>query len=67
MAKWVEIMNGYLDLNEYPKLQNAGKVSKKEANTKALLEYDEFRIKQDEEYIGDFEKTAKTLETKKEK
>lgn len=67
MAKWVEIMNGYLDLNEYPKLQNVGKISKKEADTKAFLEYDEFRIKQDKEYIGDFEKTAKFLETKKAK
>lgn len=62
MAKWVGIMDGYLDLNEYPKLQSAGKVSKKQADTKAVAEFDEFRIRQDREYIGDFEKSIKRLE-----
>lgn len=62
MAKWIEVMNGYLDLNEYPKLQNAGKISKKQADKKALAEYDEFRIRQDEEYIGEFEREVKKLE-----
>lgn len=64
MAKWVDIMNGYLDLNEYPKLQDAGKISKKQADTKALTEYDEFRVRQDKNFIGDFEKEVKRLEGK---
>lgn len=62
MAKWVEVMNGYLDLNEYPKLQNAGKISKKQADKKALKEFDSFRIRQDREYVGDFEREVKKLE-----
>lgn len=62
MAKWIEVMNGYLDLNEYPQLQNAGKISKKQADKKALAEYAEFRIRQDKEYIGDFEREVKQLE-----
>lgn len=62
MAKWIEVMNGYLDLNEYPQLQNAGKISKKQADKKALAEYAEFRIRQDREYVGDFEREAKKLE-----
>jgi hypothetical protein len=66
MSKWIEIMNGYLDLNDYPKLQDAGKISKKRADTKALKEYDVFRVRQDREYIGDFEKIAKKLEEPKE-
>lgn len=66
MVKWVEIMNGYLDLNEYPKLQDAGKISKKQADAKALKEYDVFRVRQDQEYVGDFEKIAKKLEEPKE-
>ena len=67
MAQWLGIMDGYLDLNEYPKLQNAGKISKKQADTKALAEYDVFRVQQDKEFIGDFEKEAKRLEGKDER
>jgi len=62
MAQWLGIMDGYLDLNDYPKLQHAGKISKKQADTKALKEFDEFRVQQDREYVGDFEKEVKRLE-----
>ena len=58
MKRWIEIMDGYLDLNEYPKLKDAGRISKKDADEKALNEYSEFRVKQDAEYIGDFEKAV---------
>jgi hypothetical protein len=56
MGQWLKIMDGYLDLNEYPKLQHAGRISRKDANEKALAEYAEFRIKQDKEFIGDYER-----------
>ena len=56
MRQWLGIMDGYLDLNEYPKLKDAGRISKKDADAKALNEYSEFRIKQDAEHIGDFER-----------
>lgn len=62
MAKWINIMDGYLDLNDYPKLQGAGKIKKSQADDKALAEYAEFRIKQDREYVGDFEREMKSLE-----
>ena len=65
MAQWLGIMDGYLDLNEYPKLQNAGNISKKQADAKALAEYDVFRVQQDKEFIGDFEREAKRLEGNK--
>jgi len=58
MREWLRIMDGYLDLGAYPKLQGAGRISKKDAERKALDEYSEFRIKQDKEFIGDFEKAA---------
>lgn len=61
MSKWIGIMDGYLDLNDYPKLQGAGKIRKSQADEKALAEYAEFRIKQDREYIGDFEREMKSL------
>ena len=43
-----------------------GNISKKQADTKALAEYDMFRVQQDKEFIGDFEKEAKRLEAKDE-
>lgn len=67
MAQWIGLMDGYLDLNDYPKLQNAGQISKKAADAKALAEYDEFRIRQDREFVGDFEKEVKRLEDKNER
>ena len=59
MKQWINIMDGYLDLSDYPKLKNAGTISKKDADTKALKEFSEFRIKQDKEYIGDFEREVR--------
>lgn len=65
MAEWLSIMDGYLDLNGFPKLKDAGSISKDQADRKALSEYDQFRMRQDQEYIGDFEKEVKRLEDKK--
>jgi hypothetical protein len=62
MQQWIKIMNSYLDLNEYPILQHAGSISKDEADTKALEEFSEFRIRQDAEYIGDYEKAIASIE-----
>lgn len=62
MAQWLGIMDGYLELNEYPKLAGAGKISKTRADNKALKEYDAFRVKQDQEYVGDFDRAVKELE-----
>lgn len=64
MDGWIGIMDGYLDLNDFPKLKGAGKISKKKAEEKALGEYEEFRICQDREYISDFEKEVKRIEDK---
>ena len=55
MAQWLSIMDGYLELNDYPKLKHAGKISKAQADAKAIQEYSEFRTQQDLEYVGDFE------------
>jgi len=65
MSQWLGIMDGYLDLNAYPKLKAAGRISKKDADAKALNEYAEFRIKQDAEHIGDFEREISRAITEK--
>ena len=58
MSQWLGIMDGYLDLNEYPKLQSAGRISSEDAKAKALNKFAGFRVKQDREYVGDFEKAV---------
>ena len=64
MTDWLGVMNGYLDLNDYPKLLNAGKVSREDANKHAVKEYEGFRVRQDKEFIGDFEKSVNQIEAK---
>jgi hypothetical protein len=63
MENWLTVMNGYLDLNDYPKLLGAGKISKKDADKYAVKEYEEFRVRQDKEFIGDFEKAVRQVES----
>ena len=65
MQQWIEFMNGFLKLNNFPVLESFGKITKEQADEKALLEYAEFRVVQDKNYIGDFEKMMKAIEESK--
>ncbi|MCL2017493.1 MAG: virulence RhuM family protein [Alphaproteobacteria bacterium] len=56
MQDWIGFMSGYLDLNGFPVLQDLGKISKEQADAKALGEYEKFQPIQDAKYISDFEK-----------
>jgi hypothetical protein len=56
MQQWLEFMNDYLKLNALPVLKGFGKVSKEQADEKAIAEYSEFRVIQDRNYKSDFEK-----------
>ena len=64
MQDWLGFMSRYLDLNAFPVLEGLGKISKEEADEKALDEYSKFRVIQDRNYEGDFEKMLKTIEKK---
>lgn len=46
----------FLNFNEYDILNNSGVVSREVANRLAHKEYEIYRIKQDEEYMSDFDK-----------
>ena len=61
MQQWIEFMNGFMKLNNFPVIKNLGKISKEQADKKALTEYADFRISQDRNYIGDFEKMMKLV------
>nr|WP_294839836.1 virulence RhuM family protein [uncultured Methylotenera sp.] len=61
MADWVTFLNSFLELSNYPILQDNGKISAEMAKLKAEKEYEVFRVKQDQQYVSDFDKTVKSL------
>jgi hypothetical protein len=61
MADWISKLHGFLTLNDRDILQGAGKVSRKDADTKALAEFEKFRVEQDCAYISDFDRSTKKL------
>lgn len=61
MADWVSLLKRYLDLNNRPMLSDAGRVTQNEAITKALIEYDKFRVIQDREIMSDFDQQLNLL------
>ncbi len=65
MADWVQFLHGFLELSNYPILENKGTVSALEAKLKAQQEYEVYRKKQDKEYISDFDREIKRLKGEK--
>ena len=61
MKDWVEKLNAFLKFSEYEILTNAGLISHDVAEALALKEYAAFRIKQDRNYISDFDREVKKL------
>ena len=61
MADWAEKLDAFLHFNEYEVLADAGRVSHEVARQLAETEYDAFRVAQDRDYIGDFEREAQRL------
>ncbi len=64
MQDWVQKLDAFLTFNEYEVLEDAGRVSHEVAANLAVKEYERFRVTQDREYIGDFEKEVKRLTSK---
>ena len=61
MQEWVQFLNQFLELSQYPILQDKGKVSALEAKLKAEQEYEVYRKIQDENYISDFDLEIKRI------
>ena len=51
MAEWVTFLNRFLELSNYPILEDKGKVSALEARLKAEGEFEIYRQRQDAEYV----------------
>ncbi|MBW1796496.1 MAG: virulence RhuM family protein [Deltaproteobacteria bacterium] len=65
MSDWIEFLHNFLELSNYPILQDKGKVSALEAKLKAEQEYEVYRIQQDKDYLSDFDKEIKRITGKK--
>ena len=56
MQDWVEQTNQFLKNNRRNVLEGGGKISHTEAIKKADAEYQVFRVKQDQEYVSEFDR-----------
>ncbi len=62
MVDWASFLNSFLELSNYPILQDKGKVGALEAKLKAEGEYEIYRQRQDAEYVSDFDREIKRIE-----
>jgi len=65
MTDWMGFLHGFLELSNYPILDDKGKVTTLEAKLKAEAEFDVYRQRQDAEYLSDFDREVRRLEGKK--
>ena len=65
MADWIKFLHNFLELSNYPILQDKGKVSALGAKLKAEQEYEVYRIQQDKDYLSDFDKEIRRIKGKK--
>ena len=66
MEDWVKFLHSFLELSNYPILEEKGKVSALEARLKAEQEFEVYRKRQDTEYISDFDREIRRIEGKHE-
>ena len=55
MKDWAERLDAFLAFNEYDILHDAGRISANVARELAEEQYDRFRVRQDREYLSDFD------------
>lgn len=67
MTDWASFLDRFLELSDYKLLDNPGRVAALEAKLKAEAEYDKFRVRQDHDYVSDFDKEVARLTGKDKK
>ncbi len=65
MSEWIDVLDGFLKINRYELLDNAGKISNEQAIAKACQEFEKFRIIQDKKYLSDFDKEINKIKKRK--
>ncbi len=61
MAEWSNKLDSFLKFNDYDLLDDAGKIRKDVAKKFAEIEYKKFRVKQDKEFVSDFDKVVSSV------
>ena len=61
MTDWAKFLDNFLELSSYPILDDKGKISAEIAKIKAYEQYEQYRVKQDHEYISDFDAEIRKL------
>ena len=61
MRDWIIKLDEFLTISEKKLLHSAGKVSAKQAEDKALKEYEKYRKEEDKNYISDFDREVKKI------
>jgi len=61
MKDWVEFLHKFLDISNYPILNDKGTISHLEAKLKAESEFEKYRVIQDKFYSSDFDEAIKKL------
>ena len=64
MKEWKEKLELFLKLNEYNLLKDNGKIKREIADSLALSEYEKYRIKQDQNYLSDFDELIEFSKSK---
>ncbi len=67
MREWSEFLDGFLELSDYPILEDKGKVTMLDAKIKAETEFDKFRVLQDRGFISDFDDEIRKIINKSKK
>jgi hypothetical protein len=61
MQDWIKKLDEFLTISEKKLLHSAGRVSAKQAEKKALKEYEKYRREEDKNYISDFDREVKKI------
>jgi hypothetical protein len=64
MTDWIRFLHSFLELSNYPILEDKGAVSAHEAKLKAEAEFEVFRQRQDAEHVSDFDREVKRIQGK---
>jgi hypothetical protein len=67
MAEWTSKLDDFLKISEKKLLDNAGRVSAKAAEEKAMKEFEKYKKSRDKNYISDFDREVKKILGKKKK
>ncbi len=61
MDDWIKFLHNFLQLSNYPILTDKGRVTMLEAKIKAEMEYDKYRVIQDQYWESDFDAEIKKI------